>query len=85
MPGEEGAGAAVLRVRGDDICKVLGVLDPGRAAVDNRADLFLPLSENPLSHRASGSLGKPGRDAVLCHAGGPAGTIRLQPQLDSSE
>jgi hypothetical protein len=63
---------------------VLGNLDPGRAVVDNRADLFLPLSENPLSHRAAGSLGKPGRDAVSCwrpswqnQAAAPAGCLRV--------
>lgn len=39
---------------------------PGPWQTDNRADLFLPLSENPLSYRAAGSLGKPGRDAVSC-------------------
>lgn len=61
---------------------MIGDLDPGRAAVDNKADLFLPLSENPLSHRAS--LGKPGRDAVSCwrpswqnQAAASAGCIRV--------
>lgn len=42
-----------------------GVQCGRRGSVTIRADLFLPLSENPLSRWASGEAG-----GVLCHAGG---------------
>lgn len=63
-----------------------GVRQEG-AALTVRADLFLPLSENPLSRRASHQRSLAG---MLCHAGGPAGriwrqTAESQLQLEARE